>query len=275
MRSRRDATPFRSAMLAASLTMAVHSSPAAAQHGTSGMSDMMHGAKAPAAAPAGSNAVPDFGAPVSDNMPYRQILVDQLEYVDTRRGNGWAWDAQGFAGRDLNKLWVKTEGQRIAGKTEGARVEALWSRAIAAFWDLQLGVRHDFAQGPSRQWLAVGVQGLAPWWFDVEATAYLGPSGRTAARLKAEYSLPLTQRVFLAPRIEADLFGKADPQRNIGSGLSEIAFGLRLRYEIRREFAPYLGIGWTHRAGQTAALPRHPDEPATLRRVVAGVRFWF
>ena len=214
--------------------------------------------------------------PVSDNMIFYQVLLDQVEYTRTRHGgSGLAWDVQGWVGRDYNRLWVKSEGARQEGRTEDARVELLWSRPVAAFWDLQAGVRHDFGEGPSRNWFAVGLQGVAPYWFDVEATAYLGSSGRAALRLKTEYDVVLTQRTFLVPELEANLYSKSDPDRGIGSGLSDLSIGLRLRHEIRREFAPYIGVSWTQRFGGTADLARAAGQPTTERQFVVGVRSWF
>lgn len=214
--------------------------------------------------------------PVSDNMIFHQVLLDQVEYTRTRHGgSGLAWDVQGWVGRDYNRLWIKSEGERQGGRTEDARLELLWSKPVAAFWDLQAGVRHDFGEGPSRNWFAFGIQGVAPYWFDVEATAYVGSSGRAALRLKTEYDFVLTQRTFLVPEVEANLYSKSDRERGIGSGLSDLSFGLRLRHEIRREFAPYIGVTWTHRFGNTADLARAAGQSTTERQLVVGVRSWF
>lgn len=222
------------------------------------------------------NTTGSLGEPVSDNMVFYQVLFDELEYTRTRRGrSGLAWDAQGWVGTDYNRLWVKTEGERTGGTTEDGRIEFLYSRPVAAFWDLQAGLRHDFGQGPKRDWLAFGVQGIAPYWFDVEATAYVGSAGRTALRLKSEYEFILAQRTFLTPSVDANFYGKSDPGRGIGSGLSDVSAGLRLRYEIRREFAPYIGVNWTKRFGNTADIARSAGEPVVDRQLVVGVRAWF
>lgn len=217
-----------------------------------------------------------FGEPVSDNMVFYQVLFNQLEYTRTRRGrSGLAWEAQGWVGTDYNRLWIKTEGERTGGTTEDGRLELLYSRPVAAFWDVQAGLRHDFGQGPKRDWLAFGVQGIAPYWFDLEATAYVGSAGRTALRLKSEYEFILTQRTFLTPSVDANFYGKSDPARGIGSGLSDVSAGLRLRYEIRREFAPYIGVNWTKRFGNTADIARAAGESVVNRQLVVGVRAWF
>lgn len=214
--------------------------------------------------------------PVSDNMTFYQVLLDQVEYTRTRHGgSGLAWDVQGWVEKDYNRLWVKSEGERHGGRTEDARLELLYSRLVAAFWVLQGGVRHDFGQGPSRNWLALGIQGVAPYWFDVEATGYVGSSGRTALRLKTEYEVVLTQRTFLPPELEDNFYGQSDPLRGIGSGLSDASFGLRLRHELRREFAPYIGVNWTRRFGGTAGLARAAGDSVTHPQLVVGVRSWF
>jgi len=140
---------------------------------------------------------------------------------------------------------------------------------------VQGGVAHDFGEGPSRSWATFGVQGLAPYWFEVEALAYVGEQGRTAANVSAEYEMFLTQRLILQPKVELQLYGKDDPANGIGSGFSDAEVGLRLRYEIRREFAPYLGVVWSRKFGETADLAReHGDETDELQ-FVAGLRAWF
>lgn len=212
--------------------------------------------------------------PVHDDPVVGRFLVDRLERFHGRDGNGSTWDIQAWAGRDYNRVWLKTEGSRSGGKTEGGRVEVLWSRPVSAFWDLQAGVRRDIGPG-SRNWVALGVQGLAPYWFDVEATAYAGPQGRTAALLKAEYELLLTQRLILTPRIEASLYGRSDRTAGVGSGLSDVQVGTRLRFEFWREFAPYAGIEWGRRLARTADFAREAGAPVSDRKVVAGVRLWF
>lgn len=209
-------------------------------------------------------------------MVFYQVLFDQLEFTKPRGGaRGLAWDAQAWVGKDYNRLWLKTEGERAGGTTEDGRLELLYSRPVAAFWDLQAGVRHDFGAGPRRNWVAFGVQGVAPYWFDVEATAYIGSAGRTALRLKTEYQFVLTQRTFLTPSFDVNLYGKSDVARGIGSGLSDASFGIRLRHEIRREFAPYLGVNWKRLFGNTADLARAAGDPVSERQFVVGVRAWF
>lgn len=215
------------------------------------------------------------GMDMLDSQPLGMLLVDQLELTAGRYTNGQAWDVQGWYGNDSDKLWLRSEGDGDHGHIGEGDVEALWSHAIAAFWDSQIGVRQDLGEGPHRQWAAFGVQGLAPYWFELEATAYAGPSGRTAARLRAEYELLFTQRLILQPEFELNLYGRADPASHVGSGLSDTQLGLRLRYEISRQFAPYIGLVWIHRYGGTADYARQEGQLLTDRQFVAGVRIWF
>ncbi|GAA0720269.1 copper resistance protein B [Dokdonella soli] len=215
------------------------------------------------------------GMEMLDNAPYGMLSIDQLEAFRGRGANGQAWEIEGWYGNDLDKLWLRTEGERSSGKVEDADLEVLWNRNVATFWGTQLGVRHDFGEGPSRTWAAFGVQGLAPYWFELEATGYVAASGRTAARLRAEYELLLTQRLILQPEAEINLYGRNDPARRIGNGVSDLQFGLRLRYEVNRQFAPYIGVNWVRRVGTTADYARDDRQPVLDRQIVAGVRLWF
>ena len=212
---------------------------------------------------------------LGDEKVFASVLFDTLEGVRSNGSNSGAYDVIARIGRDYNKLVIKAEGEVVGGKLTEARTEALWSHAVATFWDAQLGLRQDSGTGPGRTWLAFGVQGLAPYWFEVDATAYVGQGGRTALRLGAEYELLITQKLILQPRIEANFFGKSDPARDIGKGLSDISTGIRLRYEFSRQFAPYIGVEWANRFGATADMARAAGEPTRQTRYVAGVRFWF
>jgi len=215
------------------------------------------------------------GMDMADNASLGMLLIDQLEAFHGRDANGQSWEAEGWYGNDENKLWVRTEGERSRGKLEDGDLEAFWNHNIATYWSTQLGARQDLGEGPKRTWAAFGVQGLAPYWFEVEATGYVGASGRTAARLRADYEMLFTQRLILQPEAEINLYGKNDPQRRIGSGVSDVQFGLRLRYEIRRQFAPYIGVNWVRRIGTTADYARQDHQPILDRQIVAGVRIWF
>ena len=215
------------------------------------------------------------GMDMADNAPQGMLLIDRLEAFYGRDANGQNWEAQGWYGNDSNKLWFRTGGERSRGKLQDGDLEVFWNHNVAAFWNTQLGVRHDFGEGPRRNWAAFGVQGLAPYWFGVEATAYVGPSGRAAARARADYDLLFTQRLILQPELEANFYSKDDPARRIGNGLSDVQFGLRLRYEIRRQFAPYIGVNWVRSVGTTADYARQDGQPVLDRQIVVGVRMWF
>jgi copper resistance protein B len=212
---------------------------------------------------------------MDDRDKYGRVVFDELDFRDAENEDFFAWDAQAWYGGDYNKLWLKTEGDLVGGSAEEVRTEALWDRVIGRWWSLQTGIRHDFGEGPSRTWAAFGLQGLAPYFFEIEATAYVGEGGRTAARFSAEYDLLLTQRLILQPEAEITLYGKSDPERAIGSGLSDLQLALRLRYEIRREFAPYLGIVWIRRFGESADFAHDAGEDPNDLQVLAGLRAWF
>ena len=218
---------------------------------------------------------PQRDAHMHDDQPLGMLRIDRLEYVHNADGNSGVLDGQAWYGGDLDKATLKFEADASGGRVTDARVEGLWSHAVSAYWDTQLGVRHDGGTGPSRTWAAFGVQGLAPYWFDVQATVYAGASGRTAARLDVEYEVLFTQRLILTPKFELNAYGKDDPARDIGRGVSDASFGMRLRYEIRRRFAPYLGVTWSRRFGRSANLARSRGESSFGHAWVAGVRVWW
>jgi copper resistance protein B len=213
---------------------------------------------------------------MDDTARFGRVMLDQLEWRDGHEGGGFAWDAQGWYGGDYNKLWVKSEGRGPPhGRDLEASAEVLLDHVVARWWSVQTGVRQDFGKGPARTWFALGMQGLAPYWLDVEATFYVGEEARTAARLKASWDLLLTQRLVLQPYGEINLYGKSDPQRQLGRGVSDLELSLRLRYEVRREFAPYVGVGWFRLFGETAELARGVGEGTNELQLLAGVHAWF
>jgi len=211
----------------------------------------------------------------ADQSSFGSLLVDRLEAVRTRDRTTGQYELQARYGRDYDRIVLKAEGEVVDGRAEEARTELLWGHAVATYWDTQLGVRYDSGTGPDRGWLAFGIQGLAPYWFEVDVTAYVGDEGRTALRLEVDYELLLTQKLILQPRLEANLYGKQDAERALGSGLSDLTAGIRLRYEIRREFAPYVGVEWANKYGATADYARADGEDSRETRVVAGLRFWY
>lgn len=212
---------------------------------------------------------------MADQYSHFALLVDRLEAVHADDHTSGAYELQARYGRDFNRLVLKAEGEADDGRLEDAHTELLWSRAMTAYWDAQLGVRHDSGEHPGLNWLAFGIQGLAPYWFEVDVTAYVGEESRSALRLEAEYELLLTQRLVLQPRIEANAYGKRDAERAQGAGLSDAVVGLRLRYEIRREFAPYIGVEYAATFGDTADYAEAAGEDTGQTRWVAGVRFWY
>jgi len=245
------------------------------------VSGAMQGGSAPADArdPHAYSDGYDFG-PIprprfADEHRFASLLVDRLEWVHTSDTTATTYDLQAWYGRDYDRAVLKAEGDVDGGKLQEARTELLWGHAAATYWDTQLGVRYDSGVDPDRSWLAFGVQGLAPYWFEFDATGYMSDAGHSALRLDASYDLLFTQRLILQPRLEADFYGKRDAKRQLGSGLSDLAVGVRLRYEIRREFAPYLGIEWASKYGGTANYARAAGGSKDETRLVAGVHFWF
>lgn len=220
-------------------------------------------------------AFPDVrGHSVHDTAVNAFLLFDQLEWTTGSGSDVFSWDTKGWIGQDLDRFWFRTEGEGAAGRVDGAEAQLFYGRAIARWWDLVAGVRQDFRPGSPQTWAAVGVQGLAPYWFEVEATAAIGASGRTLFRLETEYELLLTNRLILQPLVEVDIYGKSDPARGIGAGLSSMDAGLRLRYELRREFAPYVGVVWNRSFFGTADLARAAGERTSGTRLALGVRIW-
>ena len=262
----------------------------------SGMDDMkrqgmdMPTAKGPAAMPAASPMPAtrdphayadgyDFG-PIprprfADEHNFGLLLMDRLEWVHTSDTTATAYDMQAWYGRDYDRAVLKAEGDVDSGRVLDARTELLWGHSVAAFWDTQIGARFDSGVEPDHGWLAFGVQGLAPYWFEIDAAAYVSNAGHSALRVSADYELLLTQKLILQPRIEANFYGKGDPMRALGAGLSDLTAGIRLRYEIRREFAPYIGTEWAGKYGGTADYARRAGDTTDEARFVAGLRFWF
>ena len=204
------------------------------------------------------------------------LTADRLEAQVSGDSYPLLWDAQGWYGGDLNKLWLKTEGDYsfAEDEVEEAEVQALWSRAIAPFFDLQAGIRHD-ARPDGLTHGVVGVQGLAPYWFELDAAAFISEQGDLTARLEAEYELLLTQRLVLQPRVELGLALQRVAGRGLGSGVTGLDLGIRLRYEIKREIAPYIGVEWQSAFGETADLARASGEDADHTAFLAGLRVWF
>jgi copper resistance protein B len=214
------------------------------------------------------------GHTVHDHAVNYFVLFDQFEWQTGDDASGASWDTKGWIGQDVNRFWFRTEGESESGRIEDAEAHFMYGRAISRWWDVVAGVRQDVDPGPSQTWAAVGIQGLAPQWFEVEATAYVGQSGRTQFRFETEYELLLTNRLVLQPLVELELYGTDDPERGIGAGLSSIETGLRLRYQIKREFAPYVGVVWDRKMFGTADYAEAAGESDSSAKLVFGVRFW-
>ncbi|MBI1365708.1 MAG: copper resistance protein B [Alphaproteobacteria bacterium] len=203
-------------------------------------------------------------------------MADRLEYQSGEGDPLFLWDAQGWYGGDVNKFWWKSEGETaFKGGLEEAEVQALWSRAIGRYFDFQGGVRRDVRDGPDRTYAVLGVQGLAPYFFDIDAAAFISGHGEATARIEVEYDLLLTQRLIFQPRTEINLSAQDVPELGLGSGLTSAEAGARLRYEIRRQFAPYIGVSWRRDAGRTADFTRAAGGAPGAVSLVAGVRLWF
>lgn len=205
------------------------------------------------------------------------LIAERFEHVRDGGDDALQWEMQGWVGGDLNKLWFKTEGgyDTDSNHSEEIEVQALYSRAVAPYWDFQAGVRQDNGFGPSRTYAVFGFQGLAPYWFEVDAAAFLSERGDLSARIEAEYDLRFTQRLLLQPRLELNHAFSEDAAIGAGKGLRDASFGLRLRYEIRREFAPYIGVEWHKAYGDTATFSAQRGADTDSLNVVAGVRIWY
>ncbi|MGA9582301.1 MAG: copper resistance protein B [Allosphingosinicella sp.] len=205
-----------------------------------------------------------------------RFLIDQLEARIRNGRDGYFLNAEAWYGGDINRFWLKTEIEGEFGHSpEQAEVQALYSLAIDPWWNLQAGVRYDFRPDPERAYLVLGVEGLAPYWFEVDAAAFVSNKGDVSARVEVENDLRLSQRLILQPRIELDLAAQDVPEIGVGSGLSTAELGLRLRYEIKPEFAPYVGVAYERAFGDTAGFRRAAGDKAGGFNFLVGVRAWF
>ena len=220
-------------------------------------------------------AFPDVQAhPLQDDAVHYFVQFDQLEW-HAGNGSGLRWETDGWLGRDRDRLWFRSEGESADGRLGVAEAHLFYGRAVARWWELVVGVRQDFRPGPAETWFAFGVQGLAPYWFEIDASLYVSDAGRTAARLEVAYELLLTNRLIAQPLIEVDLHGKSDPERGVAAGVvSNLEAGLRIRYEFHREVAPYVGLTWSRAADPRDALADLAGHAEGLR-LVTGLRLWF
>jgi copper resistance protein B len=221
-------------------------------------------------------AFPDvMGHTVHDNETDHFVLFDQFEWQTGRAASGPSWDTKAWIGKSRDRFWFRTEGEAPDGRVAAAQMHALYGRAISPWWDVVAGIRQDTRPGSPQSWAAVGLQGLAPYWFDLEMTAYVGAAGRTHFRVEVKYELLLTNRLKLQPLAELEIYGKSDPEHEMGRGLATTELGLRARYEIWRELAPYVGMVWNRKHGQTAALASDAGRRTSRTTFSTGLRVWF
>ena len=213
---------------------------------------------------------------LADEYNFWSILFDRFEFSRPETDDVISYDAQAWFGKTFNRLVVKAEGDIVDGNLEEAETEILWSRAIYTYWDTQLGIRQDTIEGgDDRTWLAFGIQGVAPYWFETNVTAYIGEGGDTQLLINSEYEMRINQRLIAQPRVEFNFAGYDDPANGVGKGVTDGLVGLRLRYEFSREFAPYIGVEHVRLFGDTKELATGEGESIRDTLVVVGLRFWF
>ena len=206
---------------------------------------------------------------------YTQVMAKLAEYQAKDGEDGFRWEGEAWYGGDINRVFLKSEGE--GGVDEGveeAEVQVLYSRAVGPYFDVQAGVRQDF-KPKSRSYATVGFEGLAPYWFDVEGALFLSTKGNLSARIEGSYDLRLTQKLILQPSAELNLAAQDDRRAGVGSGLSNAELGLRLRYEIRKAFAPYIGVSWERKFGRSADFSRAEGHGVESTSLVVGFRGWF
>ncbi|MFT7859373.1 MAG: copper resistance protein B [Sulfurimonas sp.] len=208
-------------------------------------------------------------ANMNDDPLITMLQVDKLEWQDTAEHTR-KWDGSFWAGYDLNKLYIYSEGEYTSQGLEKSRNELLYSRAISPFWDMQMGLVYDKNANSSRKWAEFSFAGLAPYYFETRASLFFNTKGNIGLHLTTEYELMITQQLIISPSLEAELYTKDDPELERGKGVSSLEVGLRMRYEFIREFAPYIGIEWGKTFGKT-----YNFNPKNNTHAVAGVSFWF
>ena len=288
----KDAGLARRGSAATALAMAWLSWPllAAAQHAHADHADhAQHAAREPASSayepPPVTDADRAAAFPDLAGMHVEHAMLDDplnklvlLDRFETQRANGGTlqrWDLETWVGKSLTKVWIRTEGERVSGDPRHAELELLWGKSFARWWELLAGARSDFEPGPTQTWAAVGIRGTAPYRIDLEATAYFGDGGRAALRVKSHYELLVTNKLILQPLAELNWYAQRDAVRGIGAGLADAEIGVRLRYEVKREVAPYVGLVAERKLGGTADFARAAGRDASDTRLVAGIRLRF
>ena len=248
-------------------------------HGAMNMGSMGKSGKAPpdARSPDYSQGR-DFGpiAPpkMMGNGIMASVLINQLEAANSNGKINSGYDVDAWIGTDWSRLAFKAEGETADSKLEEARTELLWRKPVDTFWNTELGVRHDSGKEKRRTWLALGIDGMSPYWIDLGGTIYFANQNRAALRLEATYDWRVTQRMILQPTVETNLYSKDDAERDVGKGLSDLQAGLRLRYEVTRQFAPYIGVESTYHYRRTADMLRAKGESTQNTLLLVGLRFW-
>ncbi len=214
-------------------------------------------------------------AGMEDDPVETKLMLNQFEVGKVDGNRTLSWEGDLWTGKDINKLWIKSDGERVAGENEGTSTQLLYSRAIAPFWDVQTGVRHDTAPGARRNYATFGIQGLAPYYFETDASLSVGKKGQVKLDASFEYEMMFTQKLILSPEVAINAYAKDDKPMGVASGLADIEAGLRLRYEIKREFAPYIGVNWAKKLGGTADLAKDEGEDTSESSFVLGIRAWY
>lgn len=206
---------------------------------------------------------------MEDDPLLTMVKADKLEWRDSDEGTLMVWELDAWIGKDLNKLWIKSNGESLDGSVEANEVDVLYSKAISPFWDLQMGLRHEFKPQPAQDWVGIGVMGLAPYLFEIDANVFINEDSNINARLDAEYEYMFTQKVVLIPNIEMSFYSDDDNARGIVSGLASAEMGLRLHYEIKRELSPYIGVNLEKKFGNSTV------ESTSETQLLLGLSFWF
>ena len=204
-----------------------------------------------------------------------KLIIDQFETRHTGGKDSLVIEGEAWLGKDLHKGVAKFEIERVGGETEEAELQLLYSRAVDPYWDFQVGLRHDDRPSPDRDWLVAGFSGTAPYFIETDVALFIGEDGQAGFRLEAEYEAMITQRLVLVPELEVNFHSKDDEAVGTGSGISDLEFGIRLKYEFKREFAPYIGINWTRKYGNTADFAREEGEDTNDAQLVIGFSAWF
>lgn len=207
---------------------------------------------------------------------FRQVLLNLFEYQSASHGGNYRWDGEAWLGQDVNRLVIKSEGEgAVPGGADTAEIQALYNRAISPFFNLQAGLRYDFAPTPHHGYVTVGVEGLAPYTFQTAAALFLSEDGKLLGRIEGWYNQRITQRLVFQPRVELNLAAQDVRENGVGAGLVNAELGARLRYEFWRELAPYIGVTYSAKTGRSADFAGDAGQDPTKLAFVAGLRFWF